>query len=762
MTAFKYFYVFALTVLIIIYCLIPSEKEGVNGTEEANTVTESGVPVNPPPESVDSKKDYFLNVLGIYEEANELIDKREFQLASMKHQQAEEIYRKASFYDLTLDGRKAADIYKEVRENFLLNAKSRKDDLFEAYKNLDLNNDAISRMSSIRYDLFKEVSDEFYQKRSGFHRERQAKAPKVLMLKFSGYEKYFNCELYEYLKRNWPENSPVQLAMGPAETTQERELVWKHMEIQLTVLEKDYNQIVQNYGGRQTSYTTSGYKLPIAVRIRFLPISSKAPTNWEEVMNFSVKADSPNRIKLDNNDTNQMARLTLMLQKELSEKLKKELEKLPKLEIYPGVDLTGNVFTGDKIDKDLLNALRLKNSAKFKETLGVIKEKGTDSQRAELCFFIAENQIAEEAEWLADEMYNQSDIVINKTFELMRSLESFGNYEVALAMAASVEDHKMINRFLVHMKKYNDETEQRLFKLITENKKVKSENRKWLVSILLNSLMYSRDRVIDIKQYAILAEDKNIDIAVQFLKACMKLDQELHSKVFDKVYAAADEKQRRTLILDLKFEAPYKAESLEMLKRLVKNETSGDLLKRIIYKLTSIAKTPEGWEFLNELTSYENIKSNKDHIYSLEKALVYSSADALGEKAIPFLEKMISEEKHLGYAASELLDIQGNNGFQTLVDKLPKLSFKSQIYIYSYMDRAATRNNSNYGAPSFYSFISWAQNNEKPDIRKYAYTLMGTCTKRKWKDYTLDLKKSLEKETDDRAKNTINSVISGL
>lgn len=762
MTAFKYLYVFALTVLIIIYCLIPSDKEGVNGTEEKNTVTESGVPVNPPPESVDSKKDYFLNVLGVYEEANELINKREFQLASMKHQQAEEIYRKASLYDLTVDGRKASDIYKEVRENFLLNAKSRKDDLFEAYKNLEINNDAISKMSSIRYDLFKEVSDEFYKNRSEMHKNRQSKASKVLMLKFTGYDKFFICELFEYLKNTWPKNSPVQLALGPAETTQERELVWKQMEVQLTVFEKEYNQIIQNYGGKQTSYNTSGYKLPIAIRFRFLPISSKAPTNWDKVMNFGVKADSPDRIKLDNNDSNQMARLTLILKKELSEKLKKELAKLPKLEIYPGVDLSGNVLDGDKLNKDLLNALRLKNAARFKEALENIKKNGTDSQKAELCFFIAENQIAEEASWLADEMYNQTDIVINKTFELMRSLESFGDYEVALAMAASVDDDKMVNRFLVHMRKYNDETEQRLFKLISENERVKPENRKRLATILLNSLMYSRDRVIDIKKYSSLAEDRDTDIAVQYLKACMKLDQELHSRLFDKVYSGADEKQKRTLILDLKFETPYKAESLDMLKRLIKNETSGDLLKRIIYKISSIAKSPEGWEFVNELTSYENIKSNKDHLYSLEKALVYSSADALGEKAVVYLDKMISEEKHLGYAISEILDAQGNTGFQTIVEKLPKLSFKSQIYIYAYLDRSAMRKSSNYGSPSFYSFISWAQNHEKPDIRKYSYTLMGTATKKKWKDYTVDLQKALEKEVDDRVKSTIKTVISGL
>lgn len=771
MKAIKYFYAFALTVMIIIYLLIPikrdnieefSEKENMQRLSKTEAVTKNRGPSEPPAMEDDSPKEYFQRVINNYNEGGKLIEKNDFQLAAFKHMQAEEIYKKTSLYNLNLNGRKASDIYKETRENLLIEIKNKKEELFTAYKNLEFNYSAMNSLKSIRNDLFKEVTDTFYNKRRDFQQIRLSNAPDVLLLKFSKHEKYYGCHVYEYFKDNLFKNIPVKVGVGPAETTKERELAWKVVEVQITELQKNYNQIVQNYRGKQTSYSTSGYKLPAGVKVRFLPISGKVPTNWEKALNFSVSLDTPDSIKLETGNTNQMARLTLQFREELTEKLMKELVKIPPLRVLPKVDLNGDVLEHGKLNKELLNALRFNNPEKFKITLDKIKRSDSVAIRGELSCFIAENLIGSEASWLANEMYRQNDNIRFKVFDLISQLKSFGNYEVGLALAASVDDTGKISRFLVDLKKFNEKTENRLYKLIIENKAVKPENRKKLASILLHSMESSRNRIVNIEQFKSLAEDKDTDIAVRYLEACVKLNPDLHKLYFGKVYEKADEKQRSNLIRGLKFNPPFNEGSFKVLKYLVAKEESADLLKLIVYKATSIAKSPEGWQLLKELSKDKKINSNQDRLYRLEKAMVYSSAEALKDKAIPYLKSIISKGAHLSYALNELEDVQGKDFFKSLSEIIPKMSQKNQIKLLSYIASYATRKSTNYASPSFFSFVETAAKNKQPEICQLGFSLMGTSTKREWKDYNLELKRALEKESDDGVKKSLNSIISGL
>jgi hypothetical protein len=533
----------------------------------------------------------------------------------------------------------------------------------------------------------------------------------------------------------WGDGPGYKLVFGYAMDNAERDATWKTLDVSIE------QEAVAYHAADNTNPNVWVPAIPYQATIAFgLKGSESVPTSWDKLEPVQAQVDVPDSLHVELErfgggvtaaEEQRLRELEKGNLTALRESLKEKLQGMAAFKLFPGVDLTAaQVLRGDRIDIEAARALSHLDKARFQSEFDFIRNADDIEGMGGLVAIIIGAEMDTYAAWVSERIVDLDRASRDAAFAELVKRPWYGDYGPVLALVRGEGDNlssKILSALRGHMHVQN--VQQAFLERIDDPE---YRRRGDMVGFLLREAPLDDlgDRVTD------WIADADEHVSGNAYTALASRDKALALKVAVENFDGLSERLKSRVLGDLNVTDGEEGEAnLVLVTDLLKSEVSRELRQSVVDRLFRSAYTPHGWDALMELAISEPEPKMKRRI---RQKLIMEVERAHPDQAEGYLLQQLPMEDTEVRRAAMLALLSGktpkNNVVAILADLIaaePGNPELVEVTVSSIHQYHKIRKGWDFAAdqPEMAAILEKGAGHETPQVREFAYTVMGFALK---------------------------------
>lgn len=422
-------------------------------------------------------------------------------------------------------------------------------------------------------------------------------------------------------------------SMGPEETR----ATWKSLAVAVNIENASY----QFEGKTRDAYQFVQPNIPKSAKVEFkLEGAGEVVTNWDKQKPIRAEIDVPASIllKKGNDGEAQAKQIAAEHRQQLLAALDKAMETLPKLVLFPDIDIeTAAMVKDGRLDRQVVMAIAYADRGRVLGDLSTLAKEGVESSHGDVAWLAVALGMEELAGFVADKLPGLDGRVQTEVLRELEKRPHYGDFEPLLAVIHNASPRQTPPSAAVQAlgKHLDEEKVKKAF--VDKVGDPSSPGRSNYVPALVRGL--PGEELAALAPVWIADQDENF--ARQAFTQIRNRDQALANvqmeKLFDKVSPAV----RQSMLQGFRFnENEHSPEMLELLKQAAAQREDKGLRQSALGILVDAAYVAEIWDFLDGQMEKESDARERERI---KERLVYHLRRAHAEDADAILTQWLED-----------------------------------------------------------------------------------------------------------------------
>ncbi len=601
---------------------------------------------------------------------------------------------------------------------------------------------------------------------------RARNAATWLEVEVSGPPRYRELVMKTLLQR-WNGKTGYRIVFGSGHADRSRRAAWKRLGVSVEENKTGYSRTGLHMANRPEAFLPDS----VVVNFRIDHDLAKVPTSWDKLPQLRVTEDAPNSISVESGrgEGASLKHWEESMRTKLVEKLAAKLGDLPEFSLFPGMDATKLKLVGASglVDRTAAVALAHLDRERFNREWTEARARRSTVTDGALALLSVQMRWETEIPWVCQSLVSADSATQRDAATLLRANPAYGNYQPLLALLARTQDRGVRNDLLAALKGQfvsNAAVKASMIELL----KGREERRAEIVEPFLAEVPPA-----ELPAYAAWLLDSDTQFADKVFETMLRRDRAVAEGLLLRALDAAPPQTLAMLIPNLRVNDKTDTALVDRLARMVDDTRMPEAPRMAaLNALLGGVNLPA----LHAALSRVNPQAlDANHRRQLERRLVDSARQALGDGADAYLLQRLSKALESDYAAyAERVRTQGRRELgqaQGIGLDIMEALFASDVpkdagitAVYQYLrgrpdDRPASaaavtailqsirhRRNWNYAQPELLQIVRTGMTHPAINVRSYAYEIASLVAAKGIPGWNEALNEGLNAEPDANTK----------